>query len=67
MKTKLLFLLPFMVLVACTQNAPEDKIVDQQSESKVSIIYKGESPYLDWYLSGKDFRKIVSASNMTGY
>jgi len=54
MKTNLLFLLPFVILVACTQNAPEDKVVDQQSESKVSIIYKGESPYLDWYLSGKE-------------
>lgn len=55
MKVKILFLLPIMALAACNPTEPIDKIT-----SPINILFKGKSPYLDWYLS--DTEAFISYS-----
>jgi hypothetical protein len=50
MKTKFLFLLSFVVLVACNSNDINNSI-SNKTTSALNILYKDQSPYLDWYLS----------------
>ena len=54
MKTRLFILLSVIGLVACSQNEPKNGSSSEQHESKFNIIYKGKSPYIDWYFSGKE-------------
>lgn len=53
MKAKTLLLLPIILLAACTKstNEPANPV-----KSKFNILFKGQSPYLDWYSnSGESF------------
>lgn len=54
MKTKLFIVLSLIGLVACSPNDPNKNGSNTQRDSKLNIIYKGESSYIDWYFSGKE-------------
>lgn len=50
MKAKTLFLLPFVILVACGSNEISNGTEDKH-EKKYNLLNKGAATYLDWYLS----------------
>ncbi len=59
MKTKLLFLLAMVSLIACNPNAPE-KGSKNPITSQYNIVYKGNSPYLDWFFSDQEAFMSIS-------
>lgn len=59
MKAKTLLLLPLIALVACSSNDPSG----QNARSKYNILFKGESPYLQWFLN--DTESFISYSIRT--
>lgn len=46
MKAKTLLLLPIVLLMACTKSTDEPI---NNAKAKYNILFKGESPYLEWY------------------
>lgn len=59
MKAKTLLLLPLIALVACSSNEPSS----QNASSKYNILFKVQSPYLQWYLN--DMESFISYSIRT--
>lgn len=59
MKAKNLFLLSFIILTACSSNEPKSNS-SHSNDLKYNLLFKGSSPYIDWYSS--DTESFVSFS-----
>lgn len=56
MKTKksmLLFIVALLTLVACNPTEPNDDSKNKKGQN-VNMLFKGNSPYLDWYLGNQE-------------
>lgn len=49
MKTKTFLLLPLIALAACNIEEPSNTTPSTSSSETGKMLYKGDSPYLDWY------------------